>query len=71
MQDICDDDGSVFDLYHALNCPRGGLVDGRDNENRRLELQFAQTCGLKHISTNRSVILCNSNIEGVYPFDLE
>ena len=34
LQSTCDADGEVFDVNHALNCPRGGLVYGRHNEMR-------------------------------------
>ena len=34
----CDADGEVFSVNHALNCSKGGLVYGRHNELRALDL---------------------------------
>ena len=46
---LCDADGEVFDLNHALNCPRGGLVYARHNEMRDLNCSLLEMAGLRQI----------------------
>ena len=46
----CDADGQIFDVNHALNCPRGGLVYGRHNELRDLNCSLLELAGMKQIS---------------------
>jgi hypothetical protein len=45
----CDADGEVFDLNHALNCAKGGLVYARHNELRDLNCSLLELAGLKQI----------------------
>jgi len=49
---LCDADGEVFDVNHALNCPRSGLVDGRHNEARDLNCDLLERAGLKQVIQN-------------------
>ena len=46
---LCDADGEAFDLNHALNCPRGGLVYARHNEMRDLNCSLLEMAGLRQI----------------------
>ena len=59
---FCDADGEVFDVNHALNCPRGGLVYGRHNETRDLNCNLLELAGLKNIISEPVVI--DSDING-------
>ena len=45
----CDADGKPFDVTHALNCSRGGLVYARHNELRDLNCSLLELAGLKQI----------------------
>ena len=45
----CDADNETFDVTHALNCARGGLVYARHNELRDLNCSLLELAGLKHI----------------------
>ena len=38
-----------FDVNHALNCPRGGLVYGRHNETRDFNCDLLEKAGLKQV----------------------
>ena len=58
----CDADGKVFDLHHALNCPKGGLVYGRHNECRDLNCDLLKLAGLKQIVSEP--ILRESDVHG-------
>jgi len=62
MPSSCDADGESFDLNHALNCPRGGLVYGRHNEIRDLNCHLFELAGLKQITSEP--ILCESDVNG-------
>jgi hypothetical protein len=58
----CDADGKEFDLHHALNCPKGGLVYGRHNECRDLNCDLLKLAGLKQIISEP--ILRETDIHG-------
>ena len=45
----CDGCGEEFNLCHALNCKKGGLVTARHNEIRDLNCDFCTIAGLKQI----------------------
>ena len=45
----CDADGKLFDLNHALNCPKGVLVNGRHNECCDLNCDLLKLAGLKQV----------------------
>jgi hypothetical protein len=45
----CDADGEAFNVNHALNCPRGGLIYGRHNEMRDLNCALLESSGLKQV----------------------
>ena len=62
LQSTCDADGEVFDVNHALNCPRGGLVYGRHNEMRDLNCNLLELAGLKQVT--REPIVRNSDMNG-------
>ena len=49
MPSHCDGNGEVFDVDHALNCPKGGLVYARHNELRDLKCSLLELAGLKKI----------------------
>ena len=49
MPSLCDGDGEIFDVDHALNCPKGGLVYARHNEFRGLNCSLLELAGLKQI----------------------
>ena len=49
MPSLCDGDGEIFDVDHALNCPKGGLVYARHNEFRDLNCSLLELAGLKQI----------------------
>ena len=59
---ICDADGATFDVNHALNCPKGGLVYGRHNECRDLNCDLLRLAGLKQIVSEP--ILRESDVNG-------
>ena len=46
---LCDADSEIFDVNHALNCPRGGLVYGRHNEARDLNRDLLERAGFKQV----------------------
>ena len=46
---LCDADSEEFDVNHALNCSKGGLVYGRHNECRDLNCDLLKLAGLKQI----------------------
>ena len=56
MPDTCDADGSVFDLNHALNCPKGGLVYGRHNETRDLNCNLLKLAGFKQVCSEPVIV---------------
>ena len=56
MPDTCDADGSVFDLNHALNCPKGGLVYGRHNETRDLNCNLLELAGFKQVCSEPVIV---------------
>ena len=45
----CDGCEEEFNLCHALNCKKGGLVTARHNETRDLNCDFCTIAGLKQI----------------------
>jgi len=45
----CDADGKPFDVTHALNCSRGGLVYAQHNELCDLNCLLLELAGLKQI----------------------
>ena len=45
----CDGDNETFDITHALNCAKGGLVYARHNELRDLNCSLLELAGLKQI----------------------
>jgi hypothetical protein len=59
----CDADGEIFDVNHALNCPRGGLVYGRHNESRDLNCDLLELAGLKQIISEPIIRESDSNGE--------
>ena len=46
MQGFCDGCSKPFDITHALDCKRGGLVGARHNESRDLNLDLIHLTGL-------------------------
>jgi len=56
MPDTCDADGSVFDLNHALNSPKGGLVYGRHNETRDLNCNLLELAGFKQVCSEPVIV---------------
>ena len=49
MPNLCDGDGEIFDVDHALNCAKGELVYARHNELRDLNSSLLELAGLKQI----------------------
>jgi len=49
IPDTCDGCGEHFDLTHALNCKKGGLVTARHNEARDLNCDLCTLAGLHQI----------------------
>jgi len=45
----CDGCSEIFDLCHALNCKKGGLVTARHNELRDLNCDLCSLAGLSHV----------------------
>jgi len=60
LPEFCDADGEEFDVIHALNCPKGGLVYGRHNECRDLNCNLLKLAGL-HQVTSEPVIQESDN----------
>ena len=60
---LCDADGEVFDVNHALNCPRGGLVYGRHDEARDLNCDLLERAGLKQVISEPIIRETDSNGE--------
>ena len=63
MPGTCDADGQLFDVNHALNCPRGGLVYGRHNEARDLNCDLLEMAGLKQVTKEPVIIESDSSGE--------
>ena len=63
MQSTCDADGELFDVNHALNCPRGGLVYGRHNKMRDLNCHLLELAGLKQVTREPIVRYSDENGE--------
>ena len=59
----CDAGGEIFDVNHALNCPRGGLVYGRHNECRDLNCDLLELARLKQIISELIIREFDSNGE--------
>ena len=57
----CDADGKIFNVNHALNCPRGGLVYGRHNESRDLNCDLLELAGLKQVTSEPIIRESDSN----------
>ena len=62
LPEICDADGEQFDVNHALNCPRGGLVYGRHNEFRDLNCSLLKMSGFKNVT--KEPVLRESDVNG-------
>ena len=63
MPSHCDADGELFDLNHALNCPKGGLVYGQHNETRDLNCNLLELAGLKQVISEPVIIESDRNGE--------
>jgi len=59
---FCDADGENFDVNHALNCSKGGLVYGRHNECRDLHCDLLKLAGFKQIVSEP--VLRESDLNG-------
>ena len=49
MPSLCDGDGEIFDVDHALNCAKGRLVYARHNVLRDLNYSLLELAGSKQI----------------------
>jgi len=49
IPDMCDGCGEQFNMTHALNCKKGGLVTARHNEARDLNCDLCHLAGLHQI----------------------
>jgi hypothetical protein len=63
LPEYCDADSEPFDVNHALNCPKGGLVYGRHNECRDLNCDLLQLAGLKQVISEPIIRESDSNGE--------
>ena len=52
----------LFDVNHALNCKKGGLVVARHNESRDLNIDLLKMTGLSKLT--REPILKESDSDG-------
>jgi len=62
MHGFCDGCSSPFDVNHALNCKKGGLVVARHNESRDLNIDLLKMTGLSQLT--REPILKESDSDG-------
>ena len=63
MPGLCDADGEFFDVNHALNCPRGGLVYNRHNKTRDLNCDLLEKAGLKQVKCEPVITATDENGE--------
>ena len=57
----CDGCGARFNLCHALNCKKGGLVSARHNEMRDLNCDLCGLAGLNQILSEPVIQEGNGN----------
>ena len=62
MPGFCDGCSQPFDISHALDCKKGGLVIARHNESRDLNIELLKLSGLTQIT--KEPILSESNSDG-------
>ena len=68
LPSTCDGCSEDFDLCHALNCKKGGLVIARHNELRDLNCDLCSLAGLSQIISEPIVQESNENdeLEGLW-----
>ena len=49
LSGLCDGCSCPFDVNHALNCKKGGLVGARHNESRDLNIDMLKMTGLSQV----------------------
>ena len=69
MPGFCDGCSQPFDISHALDCKKGGLVIARHNESRDLNIELLKLSGLTQITKEPIVKESNSDGEGALRVD--
>ena len=69
MPGFCDGCSQPFDISHALDCKKGGLVSARHNESRDLNIELLKLTGLTQITKEPIVRESNSDGEGALRVD--